>query len=86
MDMQNESSFLTCLTKKLVELTEVKMLDCSNNQLTEVPASLSQMSSLEQLYLRHNKLNLLPILKSPVLKVSTARFPAWFVNEVYSHL
>lgn len=55
------------------------MLDCSNNQLTEVPASLSQMSALEQLYLRHNKLDLLPNLKSPVLKVSTARFPAWFM-------
>lgn len=53
-------------------VTEVKLLDCSNNQLTHVPASLSEMLALEQLYLRHNKLRLLPQLPAPALKVVTA--------------
>lgn len=51
---------------------DLKMLDCSSNQLKDVPAGLSQMSALEQLYLRHNKLRLLPHLSSPVLQVSAA--------------
>lgn len=48
------------------------MLDCSNNQLTDIPASLSEMVALEQLYLRHNKLCLLPRLSAPTLKVTIA--------------
>lgn len=48
------------------------MLDCSSNQLTDVPAGLSHMSALEQLYLRHNKLRLLPRLTSAVLQVPAA--------------
>uniref|UniRef100_A0A8C5AR12 Leucine-rich repeat-containing protein 40 n=1 Tax=Gadus morhua TaxID=8049 RepID=A0A8C5AR12_GADMO len=48
--------------------TGLKLLDCSNNQLTCVPASLSEMTSLEQLYLRHNKLRLLPQLPATILK------------------
>lgn len=36
------------------------MLDCSNNQLTDIPAGVSEMMALEQLYIRHNKLRLLP--------------------------
>ena len=48
----------------------LKLLDCSNNQLTCVPASLSEMTNLEQLYLRHNKLRLLPQLPATKLKVT----------------
>uniref|UniRef100_A0A8C6PT01 Leucine-rich repeat-containing protein 40 n=1 Tax=Nothobranchius furzeri TaxID=105023 RepID=A0A8C6PT01_NOTFU len=47
---------------------EVKVLDCSSNQLFDIPASLSGMLSLEQLYLRHNKLSRLPQLHAPALK------------------
>uniref|UniRef100_A0A669DBJ7 Leucine-rich repeat-containing protein 40 n=1 Tax=Oreochromis niloticus TaxID=8128 RepID=A0A669DBJ7_ORENI len=50
------------------DLADVKLLDCSDNQLTEIPASLSEMLALEQLYLRHNKLRLLPKLPAPALK------------------
>jgi Leucine-rich repeat (LRR) protein len=50
--------------------TGLKLLDCSNNQLTCVHASLSEMTSLEQLYLRHNKLRLLPQLPATILKVT----------------
>lgn len=55
------------------DLADVKLLDCSDNQLTEIPASLSEMLALEQLYLRHNKLRLLPKLPAPALKVLTAK-------------
>lgn len=61
-------------------LTEVKMLDCSNNQLSEVPASLSNMAALEQLYLRHNKLRHLPHLRSSVLKVPAERLALLLVS------
>ncbi|XP_015224589.1 PREDICTED: leucine-rich repeat-containing protein 40, partial [Cyprinodon variegatus] len=47
---------------------DVRLLDCSNNRLTDVPASLSGMRSLEQLYLRHNKLRRLPRVPAPALK------------------
>lgn len=68
-----------------MDLTDVKMLDCSNNQLTGVPVSLSQMSSLEQLYLRHNKLSHLPNLRSPVLKVclASAQILPGFLEHLY---
>ena len=54
----------------VVRFTGLKLLDCSNNQLTCVPASLSEMTNLEQLYLRHNKLRLLPQLPATKLKVT----------------
>lgn len=54
-------------------LADVKLLDCSDNQLTEIPESLSEMLALEQLYLRHNKLCFLPKLPAPALKVLTAK-------------
>lgn len=38
------------------------MLDCSRNQLESIPPVLAQMQSLEQLYLRNNKLHFLPEL------------------------
>lgn len=60
------------------------MLDCSSNQLTDVPASLSQMSALEQLYLRHNKLRLLPRLHSAALQVPAARPPVLSVLPLCS--
>lgn len=47
-------------------------MDCSNNQLTDIPASLSEMIAVEQLYLRHNKLCQFPKLPGPVLKVTIA--------------
>lgn len=59
------------LSSKLI-LTDVKLLDCSNNHLTDIPASLSEMRAMEQLYLRHNKLRLLPKLPAPMLKVTIA--------------
>uniref|UniRef100_A0A8C2L158 Leucine rich repeat containing 40 n=1 Tax=Cyprinus carpio TaxID=7962 RepID=A0A8C2L158_CYPCA len=40
----------------------LRMLDCSRNQLESIPPVLAQMESLEQLYLRHNKLHFLPKL------------------------
>uniref|UniRef100_A0A3Q4GJ43 Leucine rich repeat containing 40 n=1 Tax=Neolamprologus brichardi TaxID=32507 RepID=A0A3Q4GJ43_NEOBR len=49
-------------------LADVKLLDCSDNQLTEIPESLSEMLALEQLYLRHNKLRFLPKLPLTVLE------------------
>lgn len=55
-------------------LADVKLLDCSDNQLTEIPESLSEMLALEQLYLRHNKLRFLPKLPAPALKVLTAKW------------
>lgn len=61
-----------CWTEFGLDSLDVKLLDCSNNQLTEIPASLSEMLALEQLYLRHNKLCLLPKLPAPVLKVTIA--------------
>lgn len=38
------------------------MLDCTQNQLEMIPPVLALMDSLEQLYLRHNKLRFLPEL------------------------
>lgn len=61
-----------CLFEFWLALTDVKLLDCSNNQLTDIPASLSEMLALEQLYLRHNKLRLFPKLSAPGLKVTIA--------------
>uniref|UniRef100_A0A3B4F5U1 Leucine-rich repeat protein SHOC-2 n=1 Tax=Pundamilia nyererei TaxID=303518 RepID=A0A3B4F5U1_9CICH len=64
---------LSGLPDSLARLTSkscrnVKLLDCSDNQLTEIPESLSEMLALEQLYLRHNKLRFLPKLPAPALK------------------
>lgn len=54
---------LTCeLIHLLLTLTDLRMLDCSRNQLESIPPVLAQMESLEQLYLRHNKLHFLPKL------------------------
>lgn len=38
------------------------MLDCTHNQLTQIPEEVGNMSRLEQLYLRHNKLIHIPML------------------------
>uniref|UniRef100_A0AAR2IQF2 Leucine-rich repeat-containing protein 40 n=1 Tax=Pygocentrus nattereri TaxID=42514 RepID=A0AAR2IQF2_PYGNA len=43
---------------------DLRLLDCSRNHLESVPPVLAQMASLEQLYLRHNKLRFLPELPS----------------------
>lgn len=67
----------------LLDLTDVKLLDCSNNQLTDIPASLSQMLAMEQLYLRHNKLCLLPKLPAPMLKVTIATRVSPGVKLIY---
>lgn len=61
-------------------LVDVKLLDCSNNQLTELPAGLSEMLALEQLYLRHNKLHRLPHLCAPTLQVTVATGPLLHVD------
>lgn len=57
--------------------TDLRLLDCTHNQLESIPPVLSQMASLEQLYLRHNKLRFLPELPSSRLKVRILmiRFP-----------
>lgn len=52
---------------------DVKLLECSSNQLSDIPASLSGMVSLQQLYLRHNKLCRLPPLPGTTLKVRNFR-------------
>lgn len=45
-----------------ITLADLRILDCSRNQIENVPPVLAQMESLEQLYLRHNKLQYLPEL------------------------
>lgn len=38
------------------------MLDCTHNMLNHIPERVSNLSKLEQLYLRHNRLTHLPML------------------------
>lgn len=73
--MFDSSKFVyeSCLSINLLlsTLTDLRMLDCSRNQLESIPPVLAQMESLEQLYLRHNKLKFLPKLPScKTLKVN----------------
>jgi len=41
----------------------IRTLDLTHNQLTSLPKELGYMRSLEQLYVRHNKLKELPLLE-----------------------
>lgn len=50
----------------------LRQLDCTKNYLETVPAELASMASLEQLYLRKNKLRSLPEL--PSCKLLKVRF------------
>lgn len=42
---------------------DLKTLDLTHNQISELPTELGYMRSLEQLYIRHNKLRELPLLE-----------------------
>uniref|UniRef100_A0A8C1WAM7 Uncharacterized protein n=1 Tax=Cyprinus carpio TaxID=7962 RepID=A0A8C1WAM7_CYPCA len=61
-----DESHVYWLTRELIflllTLTDSRMLDCSRNQTESIPPVLTQMESLEQLYIRHNKLRFLPEL------------------------
>jgi hypothetical protein len=49
------------------------MLDISENQIERVPIQISNMTNIEQLYMRHNKIKKLPMLeKCHKLKVGIA--------------
>lgn len=48
-----------CLT-----LLALKCLDVTHNQLTHLPEDLGNLPNLEQLYLRHNQLSGIPLLKN----------------------
>uniref|UniRef100_A0A9J7WZP9 Leucine rich repeat containing 40 n=1 Tax=Cyprinus carpio carpio TaxID=630221 RepID=A0A9J7WZP9_CYPCA len=50
---------LSSLSPAISEMKNSRMLDCSRNQTESIPPVLTQMESLEQLYLRHNKLRFL---------------------------
>ncbi len=45
-------------------LKAVRILEASNNKLTEIPTEVGDMKSLEQLYLQHNVLTALPLLRA----------------------
>lgn len=59
-----------CLT-----LAALKCLDVTHNQLTHLPGDFGNLQHLEQLYLRHNQLSGIPLLKNcKNLKVYMAVF------------
>lgn len=58
--------FVTCTLTSI----GLRQLDCTKNYLETVPSKLATMASLEQLYLRKNKLRSLPEFPScKLLKV-----------------
>ena len=51
-------------------ITALKQFDATHNSLQELPSQFGTLQKLEQLYLRHNQLTALPLLKDCVsLKV-----------------
>ncbi len=81
----NHVYWLTCeLIHFLLTLTDLRMLDCSRNQLEGIPPVLAQMESLEQLYLKHNKLRFLPQL--PCCKTLKVNHSHWCSRISYDYL
>lgn len=76
LDLAVHEGMISCFIMQFNEITvaiylvnvfvfnsiDLRMLDCTQNQLEMIPPVLAQMDSLEQLYLRHNKLRFLPEL------------------------
>ena len=48
----------------VLKLIDMKVLDLTHNQIEQLPKELGYMRSLEQLYIRHNKLKELPLLEN----------------------
>lgn len=73
----NKKSRVSILLQKTISIffcysVGLRQLDCTKNYLETVPSELASMASLEQLYLRKNKLRSLPEL--PSCKLLKARF------------
>ena len=65
-------NFTEIFTLEWILSLGLQMLDCTHNELTQVPEEVSHMTKLEQLYLRHNKLTHLPMLTNcAALKVGS---------------
>ena len=48
----------------VLKFIDMKVLDLTHNQIAQLPKELGFMRSLEQLYIRHNKLKELPLLEN----------------------
>ena len=48
----------------MLKFIDMKVLDLTHNQIAQLPKELGFMRSLEQLYIRHNKLKELPLLEN----------------------
>ena len=62
------------------------MLDGTHNQIHSIPDELGQLSHLEQLYLRHNRVTHLPLLTHcSSLKVRLGyAFKIWCIEQLVS--
>ncbi len=56
----DDSQKLTQIPDEVFELTHLKVLDLSDNQLSTLPESISNLSNLSELYLSKNQLRSLP--------------------------
>ena len=62
----NEVRFVCNVISDLcvLKFIDMKVLDLTHNQIAQLPKELGFMRSLEQLYIRHNKLKELPLLEN----------------------